>query len=117
MKLSTSTAEKYFAQFGCWVTRACDGCRRPLGAVSYTLRGDDREWCSPECREGRWCRGCGASLLGMRGDATVCSDTCQKRVRTSQKSLFISESPLILQDLQTPKGGADLRPFSTPKNR
>jgi hypothetical protein len=35
------------------VNEACDTCRKVLGSVRYTRRGEPGEWCSEICRDGR----------------------------------------------------------------
>jgi hypothetical protein len=52
MKLADEQSRKILAQYGCWITEACDRCRKLLGAVRYTRRGEPGEWCSELCRDG-----------------------------------------------------------------
>jgi hypothetical protein len=52
MRLTVEQSRKALAEHGCYVTEACDACRKLLGAVRYTRRGELGEWCSELCRDG-----------------------------------------------------------------
>jgi hypothetical protein len=90
MRLTPNQSRKLLSPFGVYVTEACDRCDHLLGAVRFTRRGDAGVWCSRECRDGKeahapgTCKGCGASLAGLRRGTKFCSDVC--RVRETRKS-------------------------------
>ena len=52
MKLTETQSKKLLHERGIWITSACDGCGRLLGAVRWDRRGEPGEWCSAECRDG-----------------------------------------------------------------
>jgi hypothetical protein len=50
MRLTKAQREQLLDQQGIWVTAACDRCGNLLGAVRWTSRGEEGEWCSELCR-------------------------------------------------------------------
>jgi hypothetical protein len=52
MKLTRDQSQKLLHERGIWITNACDKCGQLLGAVRWTRRNEEGEWCSPECRDG-----------------------------------------------------------------
>ena len=70
MKLTMEQSRRLMQERGIWVTAACDRCRRLLGAVRWTRRGEPGEWCSAPCREG---------VPGTESVATVRRDTTSRQ--------------------------------------
>lgn len=90
MHINHEQAREALRLHGVYLLEACDGCKRLLGPVHFTRRGDSRAWCSRACRDGvehspTVCRGCGTSLVGKRRGATYCDRTC--RMRTVRKQV------------------------------
>jgi len=55
MNLSATQAYKLLAEHGVFALEICDRCRKVLGSVRYTRRGESGVWCSRECRgDGEW---------------------------------------------------------------
>jgi hypothetical protein len=52
MKLTREQSRKLLQERGIWVTEACDKCGQLLGAIRWTRKDEDGEWCSAECRDG-----------------------------------------------------------------
>lgn len=52
MKLTREQNQKLLRERGIWVTNACDKCGQLLGAVRWTRKDEEGEWCSAECRDG-----------------------------------------------------------------
>jgi hypothetical protein len=52
MRLTVEQSRKALAEHGMYVTECCDACRKLLGCVRYTIRGEPGEWCSEACRDG-----------------------------------------------------------------
>lgn len=52
MKLTREQSQKLLHERGIWITNACDKCGQLLGAVRWTRKDEDGEWCSAECRDG-----------------------------------------------------------------
>jgi hypothetical protein len=50
MQLTTQQSHKLLTDHGCYVTDVCDRCGQALGAVRFTRKGENGEWCSRECR-------------------------------------------------------------------
>jgi hypothetical protein len=88
--LTTQQSHELLAKHGVYAREICEKCRAILGAVRFTRKGEAGEWCSRECRDGRdvhppgTCKGCRASLSGLRRGTKFCSDVC--RVREDRKS-------------------------------
>ena len=92
MRINEAQSLALLRTHGAYVTEACDGCGKILGAVRYSRQGEKGEWCSQLCRDGverkaGVCYGCGTPLNGKRNDALYCSRTCRMRkVRRIQES-------------------------------
>jgi hypothetical protein len=90
MKLTTQQGYSLLDSRGSYITEVCDACGKGIGAVRFTRKDDPGVWCSRECRDGKearppgTCKGCGASLAGLRRGTKFCSDVC--RVREDRKS-------------------------------
>ena len=90
MHINQEQAREALRIHGVYLIEACDGCKRLLGPMRFTRRGDSRAWCSRSCRDGvdhspTACRGCGTSLVGKRRGAIFCDRTC--RMRTVRKEV------------------------------
>jgi hypothetical protein len=114
MKLTREQSQKLLRERGIWVTEACDKCRKLLGSVRWTRRGEPGEWCSSLCRDGspeirrpnsKTCRECGGSLTGKRADSEFCDEAHSKRYRrreqskTAQNREIIPDTPIGKQGL------------------
>jgi len=109
MMLREELRRRLLGDRGMYVKEACDKCGQLLGPVRYTRRGEDGVWCSRECRDGvnahapGTCRGCGASLAGLRRGTQFCSDTCRKREnRKSQTTQISRDEQLKTKSLKVP---------------
>jgi hypothetical protein len=52
MKLSPEQQRALRRAHGICANEACDSCRKVLGSVRWTRRGEPGEWCSDVCRDG-----------------------------------------------------------------
>jgi len=52
MKLTNEQSRQILEKHGVWVNEACDKCGQLLGAVRFTIYGQQGVWCSRECRDG-----------------------------------------------------------------
>ena len=90
MKLTTAQSYEILAKHCSYIAELCDACGKGIGPVRFTRKDDPGVWCSRECRDGKeaqpsgTCKGCGASLAGLRRGTKFCSDVC--RVREDRKS-------------------------------
>jgi hypothetical protein len=90
VRLTVQQGYALLAKHGVYAREICEKCGAVLGAVRFTKKGESREWCSRECRDGKnvhppgTCKGCGVSLAGLRRGTKFCSDVC--RVREDRRS-------------------------------
>ena len=110
MKLTREQSQKLLRERGTWITDACDKCGQLLGAVRWTRKDEEGEWCSATCRDGvkaaptvressasTRCEGCGITLTEKRQGAKYCSDVCRmrsKKGRTREKERIIPKTPI-----------------------
>lgn len=116
MRLTIQQAYELLAKHGVFARECCDRCGQLLGAVRFTRKTDSHVWCSRKCRDGAGayapgtCRGCGASLAGLRRGTKHCSDTCRKREnRKSQTAKILRDEQLKTKQLQ---GGVNVSAIS-----
>ncbi len=107
MLLTIEQSYQLLDQHGCFAREVCDRCGAILGPVRFTRRGETGVWCSRECRDGAevhapgTCKGCGASLEGLRRGTKFCSDVCRVREhRKSQPGQISRNAPHKTQGLQ-----------------
>jgi hypothetical protein len=84
MQLNQEQIRQLLRTHGVYLNQACDRCGAILGAVRWTIRNEQGEWCSQKCRDGvdyevGVCRGCGTSMIGKRKGAIYCDRTCRMR--------------------------------------
>jgi hypothetical protein len=106
MKLTMEQSRRLMQERGIWVTAACDRCRRLLGAVRWTRRGEPGEWCSAPCREGVPGRSRSRRFVGTRhlGNALVLGrrDDLGSTRTTRESAVLIGSASIASQRHEIP---------------